>query len=793
MRRAFALAAALALGCSSDPDPRGDAALAELPDGAAGDPVCDAELQSFRRELWAPLLSVRCVGCHNAAGPARATRMVLRAEGQPGWLDHNFRAVRVVATTTLADTPLLLLRPTGLHPMGHTGGTITPPGTTDHAALSRFVAMVRTPACDAPATGDGGASPTACTAVTPGPRLLRRLTPSEYDRTVRDLTGVDAHHGDGFAADPVVDGFDNDAASLVVSPLLAEQLRVAAESIATEATRDLSRVAPCAPASPTDAACARRMIEGFGERAFRRPMTADEVTRYLGLFATVATAEGFHEGAEAVVGAMLQSPHFLYRAELGVSAGPGYRLSPWEVASELSYLLTGTMPDAELFAAARAGTLTAPATIEAQARRLLATPGARDALRRFVRQWLDVDRLATVPKDGATFADFTPAVRASMAGELDRFVDATLLRPGARLPDLFTTAVTFVDPTLATFYGLRPDGEADAQGFRRVSTVEAQRRGVLTLGAVMATHARPNSSSPVHRGRMVRERLLCQPLPPPPPGINAQPPTPDPRRSLRDQYAMHSSNHPCVDCHRLMDPIGFGFEFFDGVGRYRATENGAAVDARGEVLGSANSDGTSADTQAMIERLAASPEVHDCFARQLFRYAYALSATGEQTACALGEVQQRFRGAELSIEGLILALTRSAHFTERAGDGAVAAPTDGGVVDAGADAGAADAGGATDVAVVVDAGGGVTTTPGVATTTVRDSTWETGFCERVQMTNRTAATVTWTVVHRVAGRITNSWNSERTGDTGDVVFRGAMWNRTLAAGEQTELGFCASR
>ncbi|MEZ4408104.1 MAG: DUF1592 domain-containing protein [Polyangiales bacterium] len=778
------------MGCSTSPDAASDAGALTPVIDAGNDPLCAADLDVFRREVWAPILSLSCVGCHNPAGTARATRMVLHAETEPGWLEHNFRAVRVVATATLADEPLLLLRPAGRHPMGHTGGRITPPGSTGYAALERFVALARAPSCDA--TGDGGVTPPPrCATVTPGPRLLRRLTPTEYDRTVRDLTGVESHHGEGFVADPVVEGFDNDAASLVVSPLLADQLRVAAESIAAEVTRDVSRVAPCTPASPTDAACARRAVESFGERAFRRPMTEAEVTRYLGLFSTIAAGEGFNEGIEAVVTAMLQSPHFLYRSELGARAAGSWRLTPWEVATELSYLLTGTMPDAALFAAARANALATPEQLTAQVRRLLATPGARESLRRFVRQWLDVDRLATVPKDPATFADFTPAVRASMAGEFDRFIDATLLRPGARLPDLFTTRTTFIDPTLAMFYGLTATGEADAQGFRSAAMVEPQRVGVLTLGAVMATHARPNSSSPVHRGRAVRERLLCQPLPPPPPGVNAQPPTPDRTRSLREQYAQHSSEHPCVDCHRLMDPIGFGFEFFDGVGRYRATENGAAIDARAEVLGSASTNGTAADTNALVERLAESPEVHDCFARQLFRYAYALSSSGEQTACALSEVQARFRASELSVEGLVLALTRSVHFTERAGDDAVV--DDAGVGDAGAtDAAVVDAGSRTDV-VVVDAGSGPVTTPGLRTTTVRDSTWDTGFCERVQVENTTRETVTWTVVHTVMGTINNSWNSEREGDTGAVVFRGATWNRTLRAGEQTELGFCASR
>jgi len=792
VRAALLFAGALALGCAGEPgagDASTDGALAALPDGAGGGSVCDADLQWFRRELWAPTFSRSCIGCHNAAGPARATRMVLRAENEPDWLEHDFRAVRAVATSELGGVSLLLLRPTGEHPMGHTGGTLTPPGSTEHAALARFVARVATPACDDPEGGDGGAA-ARCTTVTPGPRLLRRLTPSEYDRTVRDLTGVDAHHGASFVADPVVDGFDNDAASLVVSPLLAEQLRVAAESVATEATRDLGRIAPCTPASPTDATCARRAVEGFGERAFRRPLTGDEVTRYVRLFSAIAAGEGFNEGIEAVVSAMLQSPHFLYRSELGTAAGAGWRLSSWEVASELSYLLTGTMPDAALFAAARANELTTPAAIEAQVRRLLATPGARDSLRRFVRQWLDVDRLATVPKDAATFAAFTPAVRASMAGEFDRFVDATLLHRGARLSELLTARTTFVDPTLAAFYGLSPDGAADAQGYRPVAMLDGQRAGVLTLGAVMATHARPNSSSPVHRGRLVRERMLCQTLPPPPPGINAQPPTPDPRTSLRTQYATHASNRPCVDCHRLMDPIGFGFEFFDGVGRYRTMENGAAVDARAEVLGTDATNGAAADTRALVDRLAASPEVHDCFARQLFRYAFALSASEEQTACALAEVQRGFRAADLSIEGLVVALARSAHFTERAGDGAATPGADGGVT---ADAAMTDAGARADVATTVDAGAGVATTPGLRTETVRDSTWETGYCERVVVVNGTRGPVTWTVVHDVAGRITNSWNSERTGDSGAVVFVGAMWNRTLMAGERTELGFCAAR
>jgi hypothetical protein len=821
------LTAALALGCAQGEMNNGDGAPPALPDGAmqledgavvledgalyqpeaavpAG-PVCDADVQWFRQTLWTPLLAVQCVGCHNAAGAAAATGMVFRAESETGWLEHNFRAARAMALSELAGIPQLLLRPTGRHPMGHTGGTLAAPGTSEYADLERFVARARTPTCNTAMPGqDGGVTPPTepdrCATVRPGARMLRRLTASEYDRTVRDLLGVNAQYGARFVADPVVDGFDNDAASLVVSPLLAEQLRVAAEALATTASAApmLSRIVPCTPASPTDAACARRFVETFGERAFRRPLAAADVTRYVNLHAAIATQEGFAEGVEAVVTAMLQSPHFLYRTELGVAMGTGYQLTSWEVASELSYLFTGSMPDAALFEAARSGALTTPAQIEAQARRLLATPGARESLRRFVSQWLDVDRLSSVPKDGVTFPAFTPAVRASMRGEFDHYVDAVLSRRGATLVELLTSPFTFVDPTLAAFYGLTPEGAADAQGFRRAAMLEPQRLGVLGLGAVQTTHARPNSSSPVHRGRLVRERLFCQHLPPPPPGVNAQPPDPDPRRTVREQYAMHSSVRPCVDCHRLIDPIGFTFEFFDGVGRYRAMEAGRPIDGRGEVVGSRSSDRAVMDGRGLIEHLAASPEVHDCFARQVFQYAFA-AEPGSQTACALAEVQQTFRGARLSVDELFVALARSVHFTRREGPSTPVMPTpDAGVADAAADVMMAaetgtdagrDAAMPTPDATVT----GPTTTMGVTTMTVRDSTWDTGFCERIIVTNGTGAPLDWTVVHTIAGTVTTSWNSERTGDSGAVVFRGAMWNRTLGPRERTELGFCARR
>jgi hypothetical protein len=810
-RYALSLASLAALSaCSTDPSnaptwPDGaviDPDSGALPPGSdaaidPGPPPCADDLAWFQREVWTPILAVRCAGCHNAEGPAQNTRMVFQPATQAGWQEHNFRATRTVALMDIAGTSNLLLRPSGMHPMGHTGGTLVTTVSTEYATLSRFIARVRTPECDDPSMTTPDPT-TSCTQVTPGLRQLRRLTPTEYDLTVRDLLGVESRHAENFVADPVVGGFDNNAAALVVSPVLADQLRTAAEALATEALRTPTRIIPCAPASATDMTCARTFIETFGRKAFRRPLTMTETQRYLALHMQIATGEGFNEGAEAVVTAMLQSPNFLYRSELGTADANGYRLTAWEVASELSYLLWQSMPDDALFMAAQSGGLDTAQGIEAQARRLLASPRARPALRAFVHQWLDVERLATVPKDATAFPTFSTALRGAMRDELDRFVDDVIFRPNGRFPDLLTAPYTFVNPALASFYNLTPDATsaADAAGFRRASTVEAQRRGILTLGGVMATHARPNSSSPIHRGKLVRERLLCQELPPPPPGINAQPPPLDARQTIRQQYVAHAQMHPCVDCHRLIDPVGFAFEWFDGVGRFRAMENGRAIDSTGEIVGSARTDATFADARGLIDTLAMSPEVHDCFARQLFRYAYAVEES-QRTACALAQVQERFRTSNLSVPELVVALTQSPHFTRRAGD-APPPTADAGVT---ADASTADvptatrdAGGAND-AGSPDAGG--TTmgmmTPGVTVTATRDSSWETGFCERVTVTNTTSARVDWVVTHNIAGRVTQNWNSERTGDSGAVVFRGAAWNRTLDPRGTAEFGFCAAR
>ena len=254
-------------------------------------------------------------------------------------------------------------------------------------------------------------------------------------------------------------------------------------------------------------------------------------------------------GMALMIGGLLESPAFLYRSEIGAAAPAGTNpLTSYESARARAYFLWAAPPDDELWQAAAADQLRDAAVIATHARRMLASPRARASLDRFAGQWLDVERLATVAKDPMTYPELTPAVRAAMAEELYQRV-ASVVQGGGTLPALLTGTTTFVDGPLAQFYGLPAPGTVDGHGFGAVDA--AGRGGLLTSGAVLAVHARANSSSPIHRGKLVRERLLCQALPPPPPGVNAQPPALDPTLTTRERYAAHSQLITCSGCHAL--------------------------------------------------------------------------------------------------------------------------------------------------------------------------------------------------------------------------------------------------
>jgi hypothetical protein len=512
--------------------------------------------------------------------------------------------------------------------------------------------------------------PSACAAGAaaprPGPSPLRRLTRFEYDNTVRDLLGDTTQPARAFPPDEQALGFDNNAEARVVGSLLAEYYAGAAEDLASRHTAALLRDHACDPAALGAETCGRRFVESFGRRAFRRPLAADEVTRAMGPFAFGLKSQGYALGAELVVRFMLQAPQFIYRVELATAPAAGTavaRLDPGEIASRLSYLIWGSMPDTALFAAADSGALGRKEEVATQARRLLAEPRAAAVLRHFHEQWLELEGLEAIEKDRARFPAYTPEIARLQKREAMTFVEAVMSGTSADggVAAFFTAPVSYMNARLAAFYGLQaPAGTA----FTKVALDPARGAGILSQGGLLAHLALPDQSSPIHRGKFVREQLFCQVLPIPPADAVIVPPAPDPRKTTRERFSEHSANAACRGCHQLIDPIGLGFEAYDAVGRFRATENGKPVDTRGEIVAAeADTTGPFDGVAGLGAKLARSGEALACVGRQWFRFAQGRGEVADD-ACALAALAATLRSSG-SVREALVALTQTDAFLTR--------------------------------------------------------------------------------------------------------------------------------
>jgi hypothetical protein len=508
----------------------------------------------------------------------------------------------------------------------------------------------------------------------PGPAPIRRLTRVEYNNTIYQLFGDNSQPANAFPPDEEAGGFDNQADVLVVSPLLAENYLSAAENLAATHTPALMQQVPnCQGDSIDEASCnsdADAFVRSFGKLVFRRPLTQAEVQTYVDLFALGTTLDqGPYSpklGVQLVVAALLQSPHFLYRVEFGMPdphEGDVVELTQYELASRLSYLLWNAMPDALLFEAADTGQLREPAEIEAQARRMLDTPRAREAVKNFHRQWLHLDEIEPVILAGGKapeiYPEFYDGLPFLWRSETEAFIDHAVFEDDANVEILFTAPYTMMNEELAEFYGVDgPTGVA----FTRVDLDPSKYSGFMTQPGLMALFAKPDRSSPIHRGKFVRETILCQ-APPPPPDNIPEPPSVDENQTTREQFAEHAENPACAGCHALMDPIGFGFEHYDGIGRYRETEWGLKVDAAGELLGT-DIDGTFNGAIELAQLLASSEQVKACVASQWFRFGYGRFET-EEDACSVDEIHTAFAASNYDIKELIVALTLTDAFRYR--------------------------------------------------------------------------------------------------------------------------------
>jgi hypothetical protein len=458
---------------------------------------------------------------------------------------------------------------------------------------------------------DPGPTPPAAT----GAGRLRLLTRAQLENSLRDLLGditVAATE-----ADTIAGGFASIGATYAaISPHGVEQHEAAVMAPLAQIFADPARRMALVGCAPQEEACVRRFVTDFGKRAWRRPLVPAEIDRYARLAAGAgATLGDPAAGLMHASSALLASPNFLYRVELGMPdpAGGRARYTGWEMASRLSYFLWNSTPDVELLAAAEAGRLVTSEGIRAQVTRLLGSPRARAGFAdNFARELVGLDILDETPKNDARF---TPTLKEAMRAEVTRQFESRL-DAGADLLDLFDGGSTFVNAELAAIYGIT--------GVSGTALVPARlpagipRAGLLGTAAFLSLNSKQDATSPTSRGKFVREYLLCEEVPDPPENVDTtfKEPAPGQKLTLREQLEMHRSNPVCAACHALIDPLGYAFESFDWVGAYRDKDNGKPVDSSGALEGTSFTNAR--ELAAALRRL---PRTQDCFLRNVFRYA----------------------------------------------------------------------------------------------------------------------------------------------------------------------------
>ena len=630
------------------------------------------EPRFFLKVLYPALQKAGCNGCHADDGVASATRLHFPPESAS---DEDIEAFgRRLVSLVDRENPersLLVTKPTNRSE--HTGGQRILPGSPDEKLLQLWVKHLAAVS----SVDDSEPSRSSVTEPETQPVFMSRLTHSQYNNTVRDLLGDETRPADQFPQEDYVRGFKNQSEVQSIPLLLAEAYSAAAEKLARNAFRSVQwrKVVPCQPASSRDASCRNQFIGHFGRRAFRRPLTASELQRYNALFIREAKRTGkFLFGAQLVVETMLQSPNFLFRME----RGPAAKWADYEIASRLSYFLWDSMPDERLFLSAAAGQLSTAAGVEQAARRLLQQPEARQALNEFVSQWLRFDRVLNVVRDRRLFQQFNSGLAVAMTEETRRLT-AHLAWNNQDFMEIYTARYGFLSSELAVLYGF----PAPAEEFGMVRfPATSDRAGLLGQATFLTLTSKPEETSPTERGLFIREHFLCQKVPPPPPGVSASlPPLSESKpMTSRERLQFHLSNESCASCHRLIDPIGFGLEKFDAIGRKREklaltffaargeterkpTKVELELDTKGRISGIPDSDFSTPAELGQV--LAGNAECQKCVVKQVFRYAMGRLETPADRA-VIDKGFDDFKRSQFKFQQLIISLVTSKVFRETA-------------------------------------------------------------------------------------------------------------------------------
>jgi hypothetical protein len=512
--------------------------------------------------------------------------------------------------------------------------------------------------------GPGGNGPSACTGTASAASgRWRRLTALQYANSVRDLIGQSPDTS-SLLADSRTGAFKTNALFPVQENDVGAYDSLA-KTLSEKAVGNLNSLVACDTKATGEDKCAAQFIKNFGARAYRRPLKSDEVAAFTTVY-TTGKEESFSAGIRLVVQAMLASPSFLYLVETGTPADNGLRkLTGYEVASRLSYVLTGTMPDSALFAEAEKGGLETPDGIRKYAQKLMASDKFINVAKEFHIELLGVDLVTSneVSK-GGKFASFDEAMRSAMLEEPRKFVEYVMTKGDGSIEEMLSGQYVFPTGPLAKVYG---DGvKADGDG--RALITNDTRRGILTLAGVQAAHPKqPSPHQAVNRGHLVRQEFLCETVPPPTIKVDFSLPPNAAQLTAQELLREHQENESCKGCHRMMDSIGFGFEGYDGIGAFRTKdEAGHTIDTSGEIV-NLSVEGKFSNASEMASLLSKSPEVRNCMSTQWLRFALGRDPE-EEDACSLEVIAKSFSNGKGNIKESVLSLVTSDAFRFNRGE-----------------------------------------------------------------------------------------------------------------------------
>jgi hypothetical protein len=604
------------------------------PSGAASSSVQSAQTQYEKRVQ--PLLARYCYGCHNQEKHKGELSLAALANGRDA-LQHPEIWEKVLSK--LRDREM----PPEEKPQPSSAERERVAGWIEHTLFD----------CENP---------------DPGRVTLRRLNRAEYNNTIRDLVGVDFHPADDFPADDTGYGFDNIGDVLTLSPMLLEKYLAAAETILNSAfTNDAIRggIFVCDPQTGNTNQCFRAILGRFAQRAYRRPVQADEIERLIQLAEmTMANGADFQTSVKTALEAVLISPRFLFRGELPSQAAAQQKphtIDEYALASRLSYFLWSSMPDEELFGLASKNQLRRH--LDEQVRRMLRDPKSKALVENFSGQWLQTRNLKQVTPDAKLFPAFDDELRDDMARETELFFE-NVAREDRSILDFLDGDYTFVNERLARLYGLKG---VSGPEFRRVSLKGTARGGVLTQGSVLTVTSNPTRTSPVKRGKWVLENLLAQPPPPPPPGVPplAEGADDTALASLRQRMERHRSDPHCASCHEQMDPLGFSLENFDAIGAWREQDGSFPIDAAGQLPSGEHFSGAPQLRQMLMKEKRS--QFVRCLTEKMLTYALGRGLE-YYDRCAVERITSALPGQGYRFSALVLGIVKSVPFEQQRGD-----------------------------------------------------------------------------------------------------------------------------